>query len=216
MDLVDDSLTGIFRRCRETSDAPEWTELIRRLQPVLARVAYRVACEWGISNASESDDILQEAFLKIGARKGELLWRLPLDDEAAALAYLKVTTANCARDYLRAKYAEKRGQDVTVGADAKIEELIAGLDNVSLDKQILLQQIDRALVAPRRDRSIFWMYYRRGFTAREIAAIPEFGLTQKGVESLLLRHSSAVRDALSANRRASDESENPRGRRHKV
>ena len=179
-------------------------------------MAYRVACEWGISNASETDDILQESFLKIGARQGELLRRLPLDDETAALAYLKVTTANCARDYLRAKYAEKRGQDVTVGADSKIEELVAGLDSISLDKQILLQQIDRALVAPPRDRSIFWMYYRRGFTAREIAAIPEFGLTQKGVESLLLRHSSAVRKTLSATGGAPDESENQRGSRHKA
>jgi RNA polymerase sigma-70 factor, ECF subfamily len=211
-----DSLAGIIRKCRETSGAREWTELIRRLQPILARVAYRVACEWGIGNASETDDILQESFLKIGARRGELLRRLPLDDEAAALAYLKVTTANCARDYLRAKYADKRGQDVTVGADAKIEELVAGLDGVSLDKQILLQQIDKALVAPDRDRSIFWMYYRRGFTAREIAAIPKFGLTQKGVESLLLRHTSAVRKTLSANGGAPDESDNQRGSRHKV
>jgi RNA polymerase sigma-70 factor, ECF subfamily len=216
MDQEDDSLAGIIRRCRDTSGAREWTELIRRLQPILARVAYRVACEWGTSNASETDDILQESFLKIGARGGELLRKLPLDDETAALAYLKVTTANCARDYLRAKYAEKRGQDVTINLDPKIEELVAGLDSVSLDKQILLQQIDRALVAPPRDRSIFWMYYRRGFTAREIAAIPEFGLTQKGVESLLLRHASAVREALSVNVSAPDESENQQGSRHKV
>jgi RNA polymerase sigma-70 factor, ECF subfamily len=209
MDQEDYPITALIRKCLETPDAREWAELIRRLQPILARVAYRVACEWGVTNASETDDILQESFLKIGASAGELLRRLPLNDEASALAYLKVTTANCARDYLRAKYAEKRGQDVTICADPKIEELVAGVSGGSLDRQVLLRQIDQALDAPPRDRHIFWMYYRRGFTAHEIAAIPEFGLTQKGVESLLFRHSAAVRKALSKGGGVRDESENP-------
>jgi RNA polymerase sigma-70 factor, ECF subfamily len=216
MEQPDDSLAGVIRKCLETSGAREWTELIRRLQPILARVAYRIVCEWGASNASDIDDILQESFLKIGARGGALLRRLPLDDETSALAYLKVTTANCARDYLRAKYAGKRGQDVTIGADAKIEELVAGGGSASLDMRILLRQIDLALDAAPRDRYIFWMYYRYGFTAHEIAAIPEFGLTQKGVESLLFRHSATVRKALSASGGVRDESENPRESRRNV
>jgi RNA polymerase sigma-70 factor, ECF subfamily len=218
MDQQAESLACIIRKCLESSSAREWSELIRRLQPILARVAYRVACEWGVVNASETDDILQESFLKIGTRGGELLRRLPLDDEVAALAYLKVTTANCARDYLRAKYAEKRGQDITVRADARIEELVPGAGSASLDLHILLRQIDLALDAPPRDRCIFWMYYRHGFTASEIAAIPEFGLTQKGVESLLFRHSAAVRKALAAS--ASDvrdvKNESPEGSRHNL
>jgi RNA polymerase sigma factor (sigma-70 family) len=216
MGQEDQSLAGIIRKCLEKSDAREWAELIRRLQPILARVAYRVACEWGITNASETDDILQEAFLKIGAHGGELLRRLPLHDETASLAYLKVTAANCARDYLRAKYAEKRGQDVTIRTDSRIDELVPGAGAGLLDKQILLQQINLALVAPPRDRNIFWMYYLRGFTAHEIAAIPEFGLTQKGVESLLFRHAASVRKALSASAGVREESENPSESRHKV
>jgi RNA polymerase sigma-70 factor (ECF subfamily) len=212
--MADESLAGIIRKCLETPGALEWAELIRRLQPVLARVAYRVACEWGVENASEIDDILQESFLKIGARRGELLRRLPLEDEASTLAYLKVTTANCARDYLRAKYAEKRGQDLTIRADDRIDELIPGAGSASLEKEILLQQIDRALVAPPRDRCIFWMYYRQGFTANEIAAIPEFALTQKGVESLLFRHSATVRKAFAEGGVRNEKNENPQGSRH--
>jgi RNA polymerase sigma-70 factor, ECF subfamily len=214
MDQADDWLAILIRKCREKPDAEEWGELIRRLQPILARIAYRVACDWGVSNASEIDDILQESFLKIGVRGGELLGRLPLDDMGAALAYLKVTTANCARDYLRAKYADKRGQDVTVRVDARIDELLPGMDSASLDRSILFMQIDQALDSSPRDRSIFWMYYRQGFTAHEIAAIPEFGLTQKGVESLLFRHAGMVRKAFEAGGVREKKNENPSGSRH--
>jgi len=209
-----DELAGIIRKCQQRAGAEEWAELIRHLQPILARVAYRVACEWGVANASETDDILQESFLKIGARDGQLLRRLPLDDVGSALAYLKVTTANCARDYLRAKYADKRGQEVTVQVDARMDELLPSVDSASLDRNILFLQIDQALDASPRDRSIFWMYYRQGFTAHEIAAIPEFGLTQKGVESLLFRHSGMVRKAFEAGGLREKKNDNPPGSRH--
>jgi RNA polymerase sigma-70 factor (ECF subfamily) len=209
-----DELAGIIRKCQQKPGAEEWAELIRSLQPILARVAYRVACEWGVGNASETDDILQESFLKIGAHDGQLLRRLPLDDVGSALAYLKVTTANCARDYLRAKYADKRGQDVTVQVDASMDELLPGADHASLDRNILFLQIDQALDASPRDRSIFWMYYRQGFTANEIAAIPAFGLTQKGVESLLFRYSGLVRKALETGGVREKKNDNSPGSRH--
>jgi RNA polymerase sigma-70 factor (ECF subfamily) len=161
-------------------------------------VAHRIASEWGFANLSETDDILQEFFLKIGAGGGEFLRRLPLEDEATALAYLKVSTANCARDYLRAKYADKRGMDITTSVDAKIEQLAPGAGANAVELTILLQQIDLALDATPHDRCIFWLYYRQGLTANEIASIPEFGLSQKGVESLLYRLSAMVRKALLA------------------
>jgi RNA polymerase sigma-70 factor, ECF subfamily len=213
MDQADDLLAALIRKCRDMPYAEEWAELVRRLQPILARIAYRVACDWGFANVSEIDDILQESFLKIGARGGELLRRLPLEDMGATLAYLKVTTANCARDYLRAKYADKRGQDVTVRVDARIDDLLPGVDSPSLDRNILFLQIDEALDASPRDRSIFWMYYRQGFTAHEIAAIPAFGLTQKGVESLLFRHSGMVRKVFAAGGVREKKNENSPGSR---
>jgi RNA polymerase sigma-70 factor (ECF subfamily) len=38
-----------------------------------------------------------------------------------------------------------------------------------------------------RDRALFWLYYRQGYTAEEIARLPSAGLTAKGVESALRR-----------------------------
>ena len=48
----------------------------------------------------------------------------------------------------------------------------------------------------RRDRRIFWLYYRSGLTSKAIAALPQIGLQQKGVESLLLRLCRCIRRAM--------------------
>jgi RNA polymerase sigma-70 factor, ECF subfamily len=47
-----------------------------------------------------------------------------------------------------------------------------------------------------RDRTIFWLYYRQGMTAKEITGLPGIGLSLKGVESALHRLVKLVRDHL--------------------
>jgi DNA-directed RNA polymerase specialized sigma24 family protein len=61
-----------------------------------------------------------------------------------------------------------------------------------MTQSALLTQLDRKLrsapgVIGERDRAFFWLYYRQGFTAEEIAGLAATGLTAKGVESALRR-----------------------------
>jgi len=61
-----------------------------------------------------------------------------------------------------------------------------------MHQSALFAQLDRKLrsapeVIRDRDRALFWLYYRQGLTAGEIAALPSAGLTAKGVESALRR-----------------------------
>ena len=61
-----------------------------------------------------------------------------------------------------------------------------------MERSVLLAQLDRRLrSAPEavgdRDRALFWLYYRHGFTAEEIARLAAAGLTAKGVESAVRR-----------------------------
>jgi len=51
-----------------------------------------------------------------------------------------------------------------------------------------------------RDRTIFWLYYRQGLTAKEIGALPSIGLSLKGVESTLHRLTQLVREHLARTR----------------
>lgn len=70
-----------------------------------------------------------------------------------------------------------------------------------MQRSALLQQLDRKLLsAPKiigaRDRALFWLYYRQGFTAEEISRLPAAGLTPKGVESALRRVTAWLREEI--------------------
>src|SRR2546430_4909619 len=102
--------------------------------------------------------------------------------------------ANTARDYFKAKYSEKRGFEL-LSAGIRLDD-VASFNGASSDQEILLSQIDSALRADERDRTVFWLYYRHGFTAREISLIPAFRLSVKGVESLLYRLTATLKNTL--------------------
>ena len=171
---------------------------MRRLQPIFARVAYRVVRSTGVAHPQDVDDVVQECFVKLEgalarADGGASRFACP----EAALAYLKVLAANAARDSVRKRSAEKRGTAKTSALDDRLDE-IAGPDGPNLDRHILIRQID-GLLGSAKERTIFWLYYRQGFTAKEIAELPGIQLGAKGVESLLRRLALEIRKQLEGN-----------------
>lgn len=197
MKVRDLSLAELARQCVTSRASSTWTELIERLQPVFARVAYRVAREWGQGDPSEIDDVVQEIFLKLAGMEAGKLNLSPLSDDASARAYFQVMAANASRDYFRQKYAAKRGEGKTDKPGDRLDELKTAVTTaVDTEKQILLGEIDRALPPEPNERLVFWLYYTCGLSSKEIAAMPAFGLSAKGVESLLFRLAAKVRREL--------------------
>ena len=186
-------IPALIEKCLGNAGAEEWVRLIRRLEPLFARAVYRVAMDWGPARAEEIADIVQTICLKLAARNGEVLRRLPAESDQSAVAYFKVMAANSALDHFKAKYADKRGRDQTVSLEPHDNLVALYGSHQTTEREILLAQVDAALEADPRERRIFWLYYRQGFTAREIAAIPALGLTAKGVESMIHRLTAAVR-----------------------
>jgi RNA polymerase sigma factor (sigma-70 family) len=78
----------------------------------------------------------------------------------------------------------------------------APFSSQELERNVLLQEIDRELreLLPDRfgvrDRTIFWLHYRDGLRASEIASIPGIRLSPRGVEKVLLRVSHLMRAKL--------------------
>ncbi len=199
-------LTSVVQRCVANQDPRAWVELVQRLQPLLARIAYRVVTEWGLRpGVAEIDDVIQETYLKLAANDAAVLRRIPADTEQSAAAYIRVVAANCAHDYLKAKHAAKRGLDRTANAGESLETLAGTLESHRIERDVLIDQVDAALQANRRERSIFWLYYRQGYTAKEISFLPGCNLGSKGVESLIFRLTAAVRKALAKPRTITDD-----------
>jgi len=199
------SSNELLRFCLNRRREDAWIEFMRRYQPVIAASVARIARQYGVVTRAAVEDIIQEVFVRLCDHNCKVLREFRDEREDGLYAFLKVVSANVARDRCQATAALKRGggKVITLSAEAgSVPE--AGKCEDRLELRLLMDAIEGALArAPggasaARDRSVFWLHYRQGFTAREIAAISAFQLTAKGVESLLLRLVRHVRAELAA------------------
>ena len=186
-----------------TADVAAWEEFMLRYHRLIAGVIFRTTQKWGNCSSATMDDLIQEIYLKLCADDYRLLRVYDPKHPDAIYGYLKVITANAVHDRFKALRSEKRGGDQIV-EDLRSLENQRGVDEASgskhaMERRILLREIEAHLNASLsadtadRDRTIFWLYYRQGFTTRAIASLPAIGLTIKGVESTILRLAKLVR-----------------------
>jgi RNA polymerase sigma-70 factor (ECF subfamily) len=182
--------------CTERPSAAAWREFILRYHGILESTASRVVRRWN-NSGDETDDLVQEIYLKLCANGGRLLLSFRDENPDALFGFLKVVAINTAHDYFRAKTAAKRGGLVTEQID-ECHGARAGT-NPELDKLLTLKEIDRIMLKHTsaengpRDRTVFRLYYRHGLTAKEIAQLPGIGLGAKGVETVIRRLTEAIR-----------------------
>jgi RNA polymerase sigma-70 factor (ECF subfamily) len=179
---------------------------MRRFNPVIGCSVLRVAIRHGTSNKAIIDDLVQETYLKICSDECKLLRTFTPRQPESAFGFLKVVAANVAQDFFKSLLAEKRAPEAcaeSLGTHPVPEPDSPRSMLTRAEREVLIGQIDRSLrgVVPpaefQRIRTVFWLYYRSGFTASAIASFSTLGLTTKGVESLLLRVTRLVRDNLS-------------------
>jgi RNA polymerase sigma-70 factor, ECF subfamily len=193
----------LARACAQSADTAEWGEFLGRCAPIAALVAARVARIWqGTASAAVVDDIVQEVFLKLCEHERRILREFKPKGDDSFLALLRVITASVANDYFRRQYSEKRGGKViTMLLDDDPSPNVAARNDQDIQRAVLFNELDRKLrsvsgATAERDRTIFWLYYLQGLTADEIAALPGWELTPKGVESALRRITAWLRKEL--------------------
>jgi RNA polymerase sigma-70 factor (ECF subfamily) len=201
------SVNDLARACSRSVDAEEWDEFVRRCAPLASLVALRVSRLW-VRDPSPAavDDIVQDVFLKLCEQERRILRDFVPRGEDSFFGLLRIVAASVANDYYRRLYSAKRGGNVVttvlVGDETSLES--AGMHpSAQMHQEALFGQLDKKLQSAsktigERDRAIFWLYYRQGFTAEEIARLPASGLTAKGVESALRRMTGWLRDELEA------------------
>ena len=189
-------MNDLAKACAHSADAAEWGELVRRCAPLASLVALRIVRQWlGSPSPATVDDIVQEIFLKLCEQERRILRNFEPRGEDSFLGLLRLVSASVATDYFRRLYSAKRGgKVVTMPLMEEGAQLPAASVNpaAQMRQSALLAQLDGKLrSAPEmigeRDRTLFWLYYRQGFTAEEIASLAGSGLTAKGVESALRR-----------------------------
>lgn len=196
MEASQASINDLAKVCAHTADAAEWEELLRRCTPLTGMVAARVCRLWTHgSSPAMVDDIVQEIFMRLCEQERRILREFEPRGEDSFLALLRVVAASVANDYFRRISSVKRGGKVVTASletDAQLAGAAGASESARIERSALLAQLDRKLgsvpaIVSERDRWIFWLYYRQGLTAEEIAGLPDAGLTPKGVESALRR-----------------------------
>jgi RNA polymerase sigma-70 factor, ECF subfamily len=199
-DLADEEL---IRECAGNPCHEAWEELVRRFRRLIASVALRACREWSQTAPDIVEDMVQNTFLKLCADNCSLLRRFESRHPGAFLGYLKTVTANIVYDHFRAEHAIRRDVTQTIELDDAIHQLQSDVGSMSpSDLEVFLNEINDLLrrrgagAVEERERAIFWLYYRHGLTAKEIASIPSMTLTVKGVESVIHRLTSYVKETL--------------------
>lgn len=185
----------VVNACLETPSEAAWEDFVRCFQPdITATVAY-VVRYYRYPDLSLIDDLIQETYLRF-CRDGQRVLRTVRGWESNAIrAYLKQTAEWVARDHFRSSTAKKRGG----GREDEVLEMDPVSGNTSPEDLALLAEIEQFLkenVKRPRDLAIYRMVRVQGFNAREVAELPNMGLTLKGVESCLFRIDDMLRRAL--------------------
>jgi RNA polymerase sigma-70 factor (ECF subfamily) len=191
------SVNDLAKACAHSADAAEWEEFVCRCMPLVSTVALRMSRMWtSTPSPAAVDDIVQEVFLKLCEQHRRILRNFEPRGEDSFLGLLRMVVGSVANDYFRRLYSAKRGGKVVTmsmldeGAQSPAEG--ARPAAAQMQQSALLEELDQKLrsaheVILERDRVMFWLYYRQGYTAEEIARLPAIGLTAKGVESALRR-----------------------------
>ena len=179
------SINDFVAECGLRPCAEAWEEFIRRFHRLIASVVFRGCRECGDTRPEVTEDLIQEIYLKLAAKECALLRRFQPLHENAFLGYLKCVTINLVYDHFRKEPVDNK--------IVELNEAISQAQNSNTENEIFFNEIDRILrqrgdgPQEQKERAIFWLYYRQGLTAKEIASIPAVNLTIKGVESCIFR-----------------------------
>jgi len=205
MNSANTSVNDLAKACARSADAAEWEEFLRRCTPLVSLVALRVCRLWmNRTQPAMVDDIVQEVFVRLCDQERRILRKFEPRGEDSFLGLLRIVTASVGNDYFRRHNSVKRGGKVVTSPldEEAVTYPASGARQAGQAQQaVLLDELDRKLrSAPgelaERDRILFWLYYRQGFTAEEIASLPGARLTAKGVESALRRITSWLREEI--------------------
>jgi RNA polymerase sigma-70 factor, ECF subfamily len=197
----------LARICAYSTRAPEWDEFVRLVTPVVALSARRITAVWRDSSNTLVSEIVQDVFLKLCEDERRILREFEDRGNDSFLKLLRMITISVATDYFRRIRAEKRGGvngAASLESSPVEEDVSDGAAIRTIEWSTLMAQLDGLLrrypeAVSRRDRHLFWLYYRQGLTAEAISRIPAMGLGSKGVESALRRLVKLLRETIEKN-----------------
>ena len=199
------SLKDIVCLCAGPRDDEAWEEFVSRVGKPISLTVIRTASLWGEPSRSLVEDLVQATYLQLWEDGCRLLRDFAVQHPEAILGYLKKTAANATHDYFKHIHSQSFGGDRPQVSTSDVDpeagnEALGSQEKIAFG--VLLNEIDehlkRGLTGPdqKRDRMIFWLYFRQGMSTKEIASLPTIGLGAKGVGSVIERLKHCIREQI--------------------
>lgn len=183
-----------------TGNEDAWKEFKARYHQVISKAVLRTARRWGNTSEPLLEDLIGDTYFKLYKNNCVVLRNFEFRTDGEFFGYLKVIAANIVHDHFRSNKpdTEKGIEDVYKSEDPPIP-IPDGPENI--ERNVLIKEIEDILLEVtgpdgERDRTIFWLHHRQGFTAKEIAVFYSEELGVKGVESVIHRVTKEVRKRL--------------------
>ena len=150
------------------------------------------------------EDLVQDVYVRLCDGNYKALRGLRGAHANSFHAYVGAIASGVVIDHFRKSLRVKRGgESRTVSLEALTSEIetLTSPEN-QLETTLMIERIDTCLdeVLPAktrvRDRWIFWLRYRHGYTVAMIARTGQHGLSEEGIESLLGRTIRLLREKL--------------------
>lgn len=192
MDIKNISLRKLLEYCLEEKDQDAWREFDQRVRPTIRGAVARRLRSCRVNSTNELvGEVTQDTFVKLFKYECRAL-RKDWADDASIFKFVKVVGQSAAVDWLRKNKILKDPDELDDS-----HELRSRPTPNAAEQEILREQVDRCLQTLasdpnfKRDRAIFWLFYRYGYRDSEIAGLVE--LPVKSVQNILQKYVRVVR-----------------------
>jgi len=193
MDIKNISLRELLEYCLlKEEDQDAWREFDQRVRPTIRGVVAKRLRSCRVSQTNELvGEVTNDTFVKLFNHERRALRKDWVDDDSI-FKFVKVVGRSAAIDWLR---KNKMLKDTDELNDSY--ELRSRPAPNPAEEEILREQVDRCLQTLasdpnfKRNRAIFWLFYRQGFHDSEIAALVK--LPTKTVQNILQKYVRVVK-----------------------
>lgn len=200
MSVGNNDFALILKECLDTGTSTSWDHFVALAQPIVAGAIVRALARWGGAESVLADDLIQDTFVKLCAKNCHVLRSFRGTETTALCAYLRTVASSIAADHFNSSSAIKHGGKVQ---SISLEDLSAPSLATSnapmqeIESNLILSRVENCLSSHKdRDRNIFWLYHRHGYTPEDISHYPGIEVSKGGVETIIYRLTKAIRDCV--------------------
>ena len=196
MQLKDLSLRDLVKYCLDSRDNAGWEEFLQRTRRYIEGILFNRFRSWRPSSDLIAD-LRQEVYTKLLNNNARLLRSFEGDNDGQLFNYISKTVHSVAADYCRRIKTIPIIESIDEEGyrEPQAKEMLHSRTEMQERWYLIEECLDR-MESGEEERVIFYLFYRQGYSAREIGELSSIQLPTRKVENILWRLVRGIRAEL--------------------